>query len=45
MTDIKQFSTFYLDRQLFGVEVRQVQEVIRYQEMTPVPLAPPWSPV
>jgi purine-binding chemotaxis protein CheW len=34
-----QYATFYLDRHLFGVEVGQVQEVIRYQEMTRVPLA------
>lgn len=35
-----QFSTFYLDGLYFGVEVLQVQEVIRYQKMTRVPLAP-----
>ena len=35
----KQYATFYLDRYLFGVEVNKVQEVIRYQEMTRVPLA------
>jgi purine-binding chemotaxis protein CheW len=35
-----QFCTFYLDKLFFGVEVERVQEVIRYQEMTPVPLAP-----
>ena len=40
MTDSKQFSTFFLDGLFFGVEVRKVQEVIRYQEMTRVPLAP-----
>ena len=40
MTLVKQFATFYLDRLLFGVEVSKVQEVIRYQEMTRVPLAP-----
>jgi purine-binding chemotaxis protein CheW len=40
MKDVKQLATFYLDGQLFGVEVSQVQEVIRYQEMTPVPQAP-----
>jgi purine-binding chemotaxis protein CheW len=40
MAVIKQFATFYLDRLLFGVEVNKVQEVIRYQEMTHVPLAP-----
>jgi purine-binding chemotaxis protein CheW len=37
----KQFSTFVVDRLLFGVEVEKVQEVIRYQKMTRVPLAPP----
>jgi purine-binding chemotaxis protein CheW len=41
MANLKQFCTFYLDKLLFGVEVGKVQEVIRYQEMTPVPLAPP----
>jgi purine-binding chemotaxis protein CheW len=40
MATLKQFATFYLDRLLFGVEVSTVQEVIRYQEMTRVPLAP-----
>ena len=35
-----QFCTFYLDGLYLGVGVRQVQEVIRYQEMTRVPLAP-----
>ena len=37
----QQFCTFYLDGLYFGIEVEGVQEVIRYQEMTPVPLAPP----
>jgi purine-binding chemotaxis protein CheW len=41
MVEVKQFCTFYLDKLLFGVEVGKVQEVIRYQEMTRVPLAPP----
>lgn len=36
----QQFTTFVLDGHLFGVEVETVQEVIRYQEMTRVPLAP-----
>ena len=40
MTSEKQFCTFSVDGLFFGVEVLQVQEVIRYQEMTPVPLAP-----
>jgi purine-binding chemotaxis protein CheW len=35
------FCTFFLDGRLFGVEVERVQEVIRYQPMTRVPLAPP----
>jgi len=40
MAGRKQFSTFLVDRLLFGVAVEKVQEVIRYQEMTRVPLAP-----
>lgn len=36
-----QFATFMLDGLFFGVDVLKVQEVIRYQEMTRVPLAPP----
>lgn len=35
------FSTFHLDRLYLGVDVARVQEVIRYQEMTRVPMAPP----
>ena len=41
MSSEQQYCTFYLDGLFFGVEVRKVQEVIRYQEMTRVPLAPP----
>jgi len=37
----KQFCTFFLKDQFFGVPVQQVQEVIRYLEMTRVPLVPP----
>jgi purine-binding chemotaxis protein CheW len=40
MTQTSQYCTFYLDSLLFGIELRGVQEVIRYVEMTPVPLAP-----
>ncbi len=36
----RQFCTFFLDTRFFGVEVEKVQEVIRYQTITPVPLAP-----
>lgn len=35
-----QFCTFFLKEQFFGVPVQDVQEVIRYQEMTRVPLVP-----
>jgi purine-binding chemotaxis protein CheW len=37
----QQLCTFFLDDLYFGVEVQKVQEVIRYQEMTRVPLAQP----
>jgi purine-binding chemotaxis protein CheW len=40
MADNKQFATFFLNGLFFGVEVLKVQEVIRYQEMTRVPIAP-----
>jgi purine-binding chemotaxis protein CheW len=40
VSNAQQFCTFYVDRQFFGVPVQQVQEVIRYQEMTRVPLKP-----
>jgi purine-binding chemotaxis protein CheW len=39
MSTTRQFSTFYLDELFFGIEVEKVQEVIRYQAMTRVPLA------
>ena len=41
MSDNRKFCTFTLDGMLFGVEVLKVQEVIRFQEMTRVPLASP----
>lgn len=42
MTDTpRQFCTFYVDNLFLGIDVQQVQEVIRYQEMTHVPLAAP----
>ncbi len=37
----QQYTTFYVAEMFFGVEVLKVQEVLRYQQMTPVPLAPP----
>ena len=39
MSTANQYCTFYVDGLFFGVEVLRVQEVIRFQEMTPVPLA------
>ena len=35
-----EFATFFVDGLFFGIDVLQVQEVLRYQEMTQVPLAP-----
>ncbi len=40
MSERRQLCTFYLDSFFFGVDVGRVQEVIRYQRMTRVPLAP-----
>ncbi|HEX3152757.1 MAG TPA: chemotaxis protein CheW [Gemmataceae bacterium] len=37
----RQFCTFVLNGHHFGIDVRTVQEIIRYQEMTRVPLAHP----
>jgi purine-binding chemotaxis protein CheW len=39
-TTDRQFCTFFLDDLFFGVEVMKIQEVIRYQAMTRIPLAP-----
>jgi purine-binding chemotaxis protein CheW len=36
----RQYSTFIVDNLFFGIEVLKVQEVLRYLEMTSVPLAP-----
>lgn len=40
MVATRQLCTFYLDGHFFGVDAQSVQEVIRYQEMTRVPLTP-----
>ena len=40
MAQTSQFCTFYLDKLLFGVELKSVQEVIRSLQVTKVPLAP-----
>jgi len=41
VADDRQYCTFYVAGHYFGLDVLRVQEVIRYQEMTRVPLAPP----
>ncbi len=41
MKSTHQYATFVLDSHLFGIEVLRVQEVLRHQPMTPVPLAHP----
>jgi purine-binding chemotaxis protein CheW len=41
VADERQYCTFFLDGHYFGIDVLQVQEVIRHQPMTRVPLAPP----
>ena len=41
MAEEQQYCTFFVDGYFFGLDLRKVQEIIRYQEMTRVPLAPP----
>lgn len=40
MSESRQYCTFFLNGRFFGIEVLQVQEVLRAQDMTRVPLAP-----
>jgi len=40
MGETKQLCTFYVGDGYFGIPVGQVQEVVRPQPITPVPLAP-----
>jgi purine-binding chemotaxis protein CheW len=40
MSDGRQLCTFYVENLFLGIDVRDVQEVFRYQEMTPVPRGP-----
>lgn len=35
-----QYCTFYLGNQYFGLDVLKVQEIVRFQKLTRVPLAP-----
>ncbi len=39
--ETRQFATFHVGGLFFGIEAIRVQEVIRHQEMTSIPLAPP----
>jgi purine-binding chemotaxis protein CheW len=41
VADHRQLCTFFLGNHYFGIDVLKVQEIIRYQPMTRVPLAPP----
>ena len=41
VSEHNQYCTFFVADRFFGVNVKRVQEVIRYQEMTRVPLASP----
>jgi purine-binding chemotaxis protein CheW len=40
VSEKQQFCTFFVDGFFYGIEVEKVQEVLRYQAITPVPLAP-----
>lgn len=40
-TNQKQFATFTVGNLLFGIPVHEVQEVLRHQNLTPVPLSSP----
>jgi purine-binding chemotaxis protein CheW len=40
MSETRQYCSFLVSDLFFGIEVQLVQEVIRFQEMTQVPLAP-----
>lgn len=37
---MRQLCTFYLGTLVFGIDVAQVREVVQYQRVAPVPLAP-----
>lgn len=37
----EQFATFTVGNLLFGIPVQEIQEVIKFQELTPVPLSSP----
>lgn len=39
----KQYLTFWTDKQLFGVSISQVVQIISIQEITPIPDVPPYA--
>lgn len=41
MNDTRQFCTFFLGDQYFGIDVLQVREIVQPQPITDVPLTPP----
>ncbi|MDX2112554.1 MAG: chemotaxis protein CheW [Alphaproteobacteria bacterium] len=41
MADSQMFVTMRIDRQLIGIPVRFVRDVLRGQKVTPIPLSPP----
>jgi len=42
--DLRQFVTFILAEEIFGVKVEQVQEIISYQKFTKLPEQPAYMP-
>ncbi|HUN63378.1 MAG TPA: chemotaxis protein CheW [Candidatus Sulfotelmatobacter sp.] len=40
MATSQKYSTFYLNGICFGVPIERVQEVLEFQEITPIPLSP-----
>ncbi|MGB7438224.1 MAG: chemotaxis protein CheW [Candidatus Acidiferrum sp.] len=44
MSANQKYATFYLNGICFGVPIEKVQEVLEFQEITPVPLSPPVLP-
>lgn len=40
MVQEKSMVTFYISKQLFGIDVKHIQEILRHQPITSVPLAP-----
>jgi len=41
LTDTQMFVTMRIDRQMIGIPVRFVRDVLRGQKVTPIPLSPP----